>query len=78
MISSTYNLILFYDGSEHRTYTTTDKERARKVYQKFNLKYGYAPRVWVDGVRLRIYQADELFKTNNNDRKARFARAVTA
>jgi hypothetical protein len=69
-----YTLILFYDGSEHRTYSTTDKERARKVYHKFNLKYGYTPRVWRDGVKLRIHQADDLFKTKMQERKELFGR----
>lgn len=72
-----YTLILFYDGSEHRTYSTTDKERARKVYHKYMLTYGYAPRVWKDGVKQRICEADALFKLkmHSKEHKALFGRA---
>ena len=62
MKKTLYTLILFYDGSEHRTYTTTDKEKARKIYWKYNVTYGYPPRVWVGCRKLRIHEADELFK----------------
>jgi uncharacterized membrane protein len=76
VIKPLYTLVLFYDGSEHRTYSTTDKEKARKIYHKYMLKYGYAPRVWKGGVKLRIYQADELFKLkmHSKEHKALFAR----
>jgi hypothetical protein len=75
-----YTLILFYDGSEHRTFTTTDKERARHVYWKFNIKYGYPPRVWRGAKKLRIYEADALFKLkmHSKEHKQLFTRAVNA
>lgn len=71
-----YTMILYFDGSEHTSYATTDKEKARKVYWSYCLKYGYPPRVYVGAKRLRIFEADDLFKlkTHGEEHKKLFTR----
>jgi len=57
-----YTLELYYEGRVSQSYATTDYEKAKRVYWKFEIRYGYPPRVTVDHVRLFTSEADRVFK----------------
>lgn len=75
-----YTLIVFCEGSEHLSIATTDKKRARKTYWRYNIRYGYPPRVYVNAARLNTHEADALFKFDyhGSEHKALFEKGALA
>ncbi len=75
-----YTLIVFCEGTEHLSIATTDKARARKTYWRYNIRYGYPPRVYVNKNRLRTYEADALFKFKcyGSEHRALFEKSAIA
>ena len=56
-----YSLVSINNGVEKESLSTTDFDLAQCEYQKQYRASGVTPRVYVNGIKLRICDGDELF-----------------